>query len=118
MWRYEIRTGHLYGPDGRLRGVGYSGKGAGRNNPDWCDVPNEGPIPPGRYSIGPAYHHEHLGPVTMNLDAKPGTETYGRSLFRMHGDNETHDASEGCPVQGRPQRDEVDASDDRDLLVV
>lgn len=57
-----------------------------------------GPIPPGRYRIGKAYDHPLLGPVTMNLESLVGTQMFGRSLFRIHGNNSENDASEGCIV--------------------
>lgn len=119
-WRHEIRSGHLYDPSGHLRGIGYAGHGAGKNNPDWCDVVGIGPIPPGLYSIGPAYRHEHLGPTTMNLDPLEGTETYGRSLFRMHGENAAHpgESSDGCPVHDHGARGLVAESLDRVLEVI
>ena len=56
---------------------------------------NVGPLPPGRYSIGRAYRHGRLGPVTMNLEPLEGTEMHGRDLFRIHGDNKAADASQG-----------------------
>lgn len=94
---------------GAFVGTGYSGHGEGRNNPAMEGVQKVGPIPAGFYRIGPAYAHPHLGPCVMNLDALPGTETHGRSLFRIHGDNTNHDASEGCVILGPAIRHQIAA---------
>lgn len=96
----------------------YSGYGEHRNDPSLCNVPNVGPIPPGKYRIGKAYQHEHLGPVVMNLDPLPGTNTFGRSLFRIHGDNKEHNASHGCIIAPRSLREAINASQDRILEVL
>jgi hypothetical protein len=116
MWIYAIASGAL-SRDGEICGRGYSGRGEGRDHPDKVTVPMVGPIPPGRYRIGPAYRHARLGPVTMNLDPLPGTDMFGRSLFRIHGDNAAHDASHGCIILSRALRDEIAASPDRLLDV-
>lgn len=118
MWTFEQRTGRLL-KDGVLVGVGYSGFGTGKNNPDDHEK-NEGPIPVGEYTIGPAYTHPRLGVCTMDLIPSPGNEMYGRDLFRMHGDSAAHpgQASHGCPVLPLPARTQVAGSPDRILHVV
>lgn len=116
MWTYAQSTGELL-KDGEFQGTGYSGAGEGRNNPAMQAVPMVGPIPQGVYTIGPAYKDPHLGPVVMHLDPQPGTDDLGRSLFRIHGDNARHDASEGCVIIGPAIRAEIAASADRDLTV-
>lgn len=116
MWTYAVASGAL-ARDGAALGAGYSGFGAGRNNLEKVKVPMVGPIPPGRYRIGKPYAHARLGPVTMNLDPLPGTEMFGRCLFRIHGDNATHDASHGCIVLARPLREAIASSGDRILDV-
>lgn len=119
-WTYHQRTGEVVAPDGVMEGHCYSGHGAGLNNPLLQDVVRVGPIPRGWYSIGPAHVSDHTGPITMNLDPLPGTETFGRSLLRWHGDNKwlNHSASEGCIVGGRAIRLEVAQSVHRYLEVV
>lgn len=116
MWTYAVASGAL-ARDGEPCGAGYSGFGEGRNNIEKVKVPMVGPIPPGRYRIGPAYRHPRLGPVTMNLDPLSGTEMFGRSLFRIHGDNAAHDASHGCIILSRALRDAIAAGPDRLLDV-
>lgn len=115
-WEYHQRTGTLL-RDGRFEGTGYSGKGAGRNNPDAESIAQTGPIPRGRWKIGSAYAHPHLGPCVMNLEPAEGADTHGRSLFRIHGDNARHAASEGCIILGPAIRRLIAHSGDTDLLV-
>jgi hypothetical protein len=117
MWTYAQRSGELL-HDGRFEGTGYSGTGAGRNNPSFDHVASVGPIPAGRYHIGTAYNDPDLGPCVMHLDPKEGTETHGRSLFRIHGDNARHDASHGCIILGPAIRHLIAISTDRDLTVI
>lgn len=119
MWTYHIRSGTLL-HDGEFVGSGYSGSGQSsefRNRADKVQVHGHGPIPPGNYFIGAARSHPKLGPVVMNLDAMPGTNTYGRSLFRIHGDNARHDASHGCIILGPLLRRLIADSDDKHLQV-
>jgi hypothetical protein len=116
-WQYRIDTGAI-SHDGLRIGAGYSGHGDGRNNPKLVAVADVGPIPPGRYAIGPAYDDPHLGPCVMRLDPLSGTEDFGRSLFRIHGDNQDDDASRGCVVLGPAARRAIAASADRVLEVV
>jgi hypothetical protein len=118
-WKFNICTGTI-SHDGLNIGRGYSGRGDGRGNPKLCAVANVGPIPPGKYSIGAAYEHPHLGPVVMNLEPLPGTETHGRSLFRIHGDSLTTpgQASHGCVCCPPAVRRAINASSDKVLEVV
>jgi RHS repeat-associated protein len=100
--------------------TGYSGHGDGVNNPAMENVENVGPIPSGSWTIGDSYHHVRLGPITMNLTPNEGTDTHGRTFFRMHGaDAEGHqDDSTGCPVVGPNGRRQVSESNDNQLIVV
>lgn len=116
VWQYTQSTGELrLGAD--LRGIGYSGFGHGRNNSAFEAEEGVGPIPRGRYYIGPSYYHPHLGPCVMNLDPIAHT-ALGRTLFRIHGDNKTHDASHGCVILGPAVRQEISLSPTRELWVV
>ena len=119
MWCYVQRTGQLL-HDGQLTGTGYSGHGDGKNNPDMQKVHDVGPIPCGDYSIGPPHDTTTHGPYVMALTAKPGTDTFGRSGFLMHGDSKENPgtASLGCIIQARPVREIVGNSGDPDLQVV
>lgn len=83
----------------------YSGTHAGRNNPAMCNVSNIGPLPPGRYRIERSRDSATLGPVIFDLTPLPGTDTFGRSLFRIHGNDKLNDASHGCLILDRNVRD-------------
>lgn len=120
MWTYRQRNAAGDGEldhDGVFEATSYSGKDEGRNNPAMEGVPSVGPIPRGLYHIDAARDGGHLGPVVMNLDPV-GHDALGRTLFRMHGDNARHDASDGCIILGRTIREAIDASPDRDLMVI
>jgi hypothetical protein len=120
MWTYIQKSGELF-EDGRLLGSGYSGFGEGKNNPALQNVQDVGPIPCGDWEIvGPPFNHEALGPYVLILQPKRGTETFGRSEFRMHGDSIAHpgEASHGCIIQGHFVRVKVWLSGDRDLQVI
>ena len=117
MFTYSQSTGTLT-HDGDFEGTGYSGRDAGRNNPDMQQVADTGPIPRGAYRIGAPYQHPHLGPCVMNLDPTPETDTFGRALFRIHGDNASHNASEGCIILGPAIRHMIAGSGDTALTVI
>ena len=97
---FEQSSGRLLSPEGVCLGTGYAGNGSGCNNPDAEDQHGVGPLPRGVYTLGAPYHNEHTGRVTLNLDPLPGNEMFGRSLFRLHGDNSllNRTASDGCII--------------------
>jgi hypothetical protein len=108
---YEQTTGR-FSRDGELIGIGYSGHAEGLNNPAEEQVVGVGPIPAGDWTIGPAHSDGKLGPVVMNLDPAAPFDAYGRSLFRIHGDNDllNHSGSDGCIVLGPTYRHQVAAA--------
>ena len=116
-WVYSQSTGELR-HGGNLIGIGYAGRGIGRNEPDNQHLPATGPIPRGFYTIGKAYKHAKLGPVCMNLEPDKENKMFGRSLFRIHGNNLKNDASLGCIIMGPAIRRLVAFSNDRRLEVV
>lgn len=117
-WVYHSGTGRFYEPDGSYLTTGYSGTGKGRNNIDMESVIGVGPIPRATYTIGTAYNDAHLGPVVMHLDPVVGSNVFGRSLFRIHGNNSINDASHGCIILPRWARVTINASRDTTLHVV
>lgn len=96
MFTFHQRSG-LFEGNG-LSYVGYSGTGEGRNNPDYQSVPQVGPIPVGTYDIGAVRTSSRLGPLVLDLSPTDNTDTLGRSLFRIHGNNKANDASHGCII--------------------
>lgn len=118
-WIYHQRTGELTRGAVTLRG-GYAGRGTGRNNPAMEQVRGTGPLPRGSYTIDPPRDSRHVGTYAMPLTPLPGTQTYGRSAFYIHGDSHAHpgEASDGCIVFGLNARQQVWASGDRQVDVV
>jgi hypothetical protein len=117
-WTYSQSTGELT-QDGRHVATGYSGAGDGRNNPGQQATRNVGPIPQGRYTIGAPHNSRHVGPEAMSLTPLPGTQTFGRSDFLIHGDSRTHPgaASAGCIVLPLDIRRRIAGSGDTNLEV-
>ena len=121
MWSYRIPTGLISENGVPRHEVSYSGFGPGLNNASACTEHGVGPIPPGTYRIGPGYDDpDGLGVLVMHLDPLPGTNTFQRALFRIHGDNskQDHSASRGCIVAPHSLRLAIDASRDRILEVI
>jgi hypothetical protein len=119
MWIFEQKTGHLL-HEGEYIATGYSGHGDGRCCPEKQSVPQVGPIPVGHYEISGQYQHPAKGPVVMRLTPAPENKMFGRSGFLIHGDSiaKPGTASEGCIILGRPIREKIAKSPDKELLVV
>lgn len=119
MWFYSQKTGEV-DRNGTYAGVGYSGKGDGKNNPDYQRTPDFGPIPEGGWKIeGPPFDTTSHGPYVMRLAPNDTTDTFGRSGFLIHGDSLQHpgEASEGCIILSRPLREAIWGSGDYNLTV-
>jgi hypothetical protein len=122
MWRFQQSTGrlwHLAPSARRLVATGYAGSGPGVNNPDMQNVPQVGPCPQGRYSIGPP--EDGHGGYTLRLRPLPGTVMFGRSGFLIHGDDfdpAPNSASKGCLIFPRAIREAIWRSGDRVLEVI
>lgn len=117
-WVYQQSTGNFYDENNTLLEKGYSGKDPHKDNPDSQGVANYGPIPRGRWRIGA--HTNSKGPYTIILTPEPGTNTFGRSAFRIHGDSISNpgNASQGCIILKQVNRLKVIGSSDRILEVV
>lgn len=120
MWTYSQSTGRLTDSSGALAAIGYSGNGEGKNDPLLQELRDTGPIPRGKWIITEVYDSERVGPFALKLEPAPGTKTFGRSAFRIHGDSIAHpgEASDGCIVVPRTARKRVWDSGDRELLVI
>jgi hypothetical protein len=100
MWTYAQSTGSLMQGSAQV-GTGYSGYQEGKNNPDMQAVVDVGPIPQGTWTIeGPPVNTPEHGPYVLTLQPAPGTNTFGRSGFLMHGDSidDPGNASRGCII--------------------
>lgn len=118
--KYNQKTGEYTTELGHLIGVGYAGKGAGKNNPLMEHLKMIGPLPKGKYKIGQPYDSPHTGPFTLPLEPFPENEMYGRSDFKIHGDSieKPGTASNGCIILPRQAREEINNSTDKILEVI
>lgn len=120
MWWYCQRDGSLQLNTLR-QCTAYSGHGEGLNNPELESVPDVGPIPCGQWQVTGVIHQDpELGPYVLVLEPLPGTDTFGRTVFRVHGDNRllNYTASKGCVVAGLPSRERIWESNDHVITVV
>jgi Protein of unknown function (DUF2778) len=119
MWTYsqstgEIRYGHI------VVGAGYSGAGAGQNNPRLESLHQVGCIPRGQYRIQPPFIDPHRGPLCLPLKPAKENDMHGRAGFMIHGDSVSNPghASEGSIVLPLEARKTVAMASDKDLEVV
>lgn len=119
MWGWRNSTGNL-SRDGVIISSGYSGAGRGKNNPVMEAATGVGPIPKGDWNIAGVHNSPNTGPYTITLEAQPGTDTFGRSAFRIHGDSlkAPGTASHGCIILPRSVREKIIASNDKLLRVL
>jgi hypothetical protein len=115
-WVYSQSTGQLT-RSGQTYGRGYSGNGAGRNNPAQQGTRNVGPIPQGDYRIGTPHASQRTGPHVMDL-TPTGHNAQGRGSFQIHGDNRQHNASHGCVILPPDVRRTISGSGQNRLHVV
>lgn len=118
-WQWDQSAGEL-SRDGKLVSRGYSGRGRGKNNPALQSVVGVGPIPAGKWTLASVYNSPAVGPFAIVIEPCAGTDTLGRSAFRIHGDSVRFpgEASHGCIILPRKIRDQIWASRDRALVVV
>lgn len=119
MWIYSQSKATM-SHDGFTTMIGYAGNGQGLNNPNAQNIVGHGPLPQGFYIIGSPHDSPHTGLFTLDLTPDESNIMFGRSLFRIHGDNpEMNDsASDGCIILGRTMREAIASSGDNRLQVV
>ena len=121
MWTYSQSTGKITKDGTVIFGLGYSGKGQCKNDPNMQQLKGLGPIPRGRYTISSflAATSTH-GPDVLVLVPDAANQMFGRSGFLIHGDSKEHpgDASEGCIILSSQIRLFIWASRDHILEVV
>jgi hypothetical protein len=117
-WTWDQSSGTL-SRNGQVVGRGYAGHGAGKNNPAMQDSVKVGPIPAGLWRMVGVKDSPKTGPFTIVLEPEPGTNTLGRSEFRVHGDSRKAPgtASEGCIILDRATRDKLWQSRDKAPLI-
>jgi hypothetical protein len=132
MLTFDDRTGRLTRQDGSLFAQGYSGAdpdpsrkgeaGEGVNDPSRVRDRGVGPIPLGVWRIvGPPFTHEHAGKSVLRLLPEPGTETFGRDGFLIHGDSVRlpGSGSQGCVIiPGAENRERLWIEGDHLLRVI
>jgi Protein of unknown function (DUF2778) len=120
-WTYNSSNGSL-SRHGELVGQGYSGYPPHVNDVSAESIPDVGPIPRGAWIINAPFFANDTGPYSLPLTPAEGTETFGRSGFRIHGDEISEAgkelASHGCIVMPLNVREAVWQSGDTDLEVV
>lgn len=122
-WIFEQSTGRLFYPDGKtIIALAYAGAPGYINNPGMQELADKGPIPQGDWEIGRPYDDAETGKFTLPLSPLGNTETFGRSAFKIHGDNiqkaGLFEASHGCIIAPRFAREAISASPDNVLSVV
>jgi hypothetical protein len=117
---YNQKTGLIFSDTGSIFGCGYSGNGEGKNNPDFENVENVGPLPKGIYKIGKPYDSPHTGKFTLPLIPDIDNVMFGRDSFCIHGDSisEPGTASNGCIILPRNVREEINNCTDKILKVI
>jgi hypothetical protein len=102
---YYISSGKFVFPDGSSI-ICYSGIPEYRNNPNAINIKYKGPIPTGAFYITGVTSSK--GPNTIVLQPDGNTDMYGRDNdFRIHGDNSSNNASQGCIIMGPSGRQKV-----------
>ncbi len=125
-WKFVIKKGIIYDPQGKVFATGvYAGGNLGKNpeginNPLLCAVKDIGPLPPGKYHFGEPVTHSKLGEFAIPLIPDLQNIMMGRGDFYCHGDMIGHPrcGSEGCIVTERVYREKMWASTDHEILVV
>jgi Protein of unknown function (DUF2778) len=119
MWIWDQSAGTM-SRGGALISRGYSGRGRGKNNPSMQAAVGVGPIPRGHWSITERYDSSNVGRFALKLEPVSGTNTFGRSAFRIHGDSIANPgtASHGCIILPRDIRTKIWASADHSLEVI
>jgi hypothetical protein len=116
---YSQSTGQM-SLDGKPLARGYSGNGPGKNNPAMQTVEGVGPIPQGTYTVGHQFHSHKTGAGAMRLTPLPGTQTYGRKDFELHGERivgPPGQASDGCIILPPAVRRQLNQLPNRTLTV-
>jgi hypothetical protein len=87
-----------------LEAQGWSGRGAGKDNPAWEGISNWGPLPRGFYFISGGFNYPGKGDPTFILSPLlGGQEMWGRSGFLIHGGFGPND-SWGCIILTQESR--------------
>lgn len=119
MWTWDQSQGKLFDANDNYVCKGYAGYKEGKNNPSKQNTIAIGPIPQGLWRLTGVCNSKNTGPFTIALQPEPGTETFGRNAFRIHGDSIKNPgyASHGCIILPRQFRELIWNSNDHLLKV-
>ncbi|AST78601.1 TPA: DUF2778 domain-containing protein [Citrobacter farmeri] len=118
-WVYKINA-HSFYLNGRYQfDARYSGRSGFKDDSVNECVRNNGPLPRGTYTIGPAFFHVRARAWTMRLTPYPENKMCGRDGFMIHGESSAHpgEAFDGCIILDLPYRKVIAASSDKILVV-
>lgn len=126
FWKFVIKEGIIYDPEGKIFCTGvYAGGNEGKNpeginNPLMCAVRDIGPLPPGIYRFGQPVEHSELGPFAIPLLPDPQNNMMDRGGFFNHGDTIGHPrcASKGCIICALEFRKKMWESEVHEIHVV
>ncbi|PLR37915.1 DUF2778 domain-containing protein [Chimaeribacter californicus] len=116
-WEYNQKTGELR-HNGEFIAKGYSGKGIAKDKPSMQHVRDTGPIPKGYWRI--SGYDSNQGPWSIQLTPMAGTNVFGRTGFKIHGDRRDTigRSSQGCIIiNGAEIRRNIYNSGDTVLVV-
>ena len=126
-WIWSQSLGELFYLDNETgilepKGVGYSGRGAGLNEPSLQHLEDTGPITQGTYDIGPI-RTVRTQAGTKLQDAmrltRRGRDPFNRGGFIIHrGDMVNRISSKGCIILPDHIRKIIGASSDKTLQIV
>jgi hypothetical protein len=110
QYTYSISTGQFKSSEG-WSASGYSGKKINddgydyRNRPQQMQARNMGAIPTGAYYIVGV--NSSITSNTIVLSDDPSNDMHGRNGFRIHGDNNNNNASQGCIILNADARAKI-----------
>jgi hypothetical protein len=100
-YTFYISSGRFISSEGWTTN-GYSGNKINddgydyRNRPQQTQAKNIGAIPTGTYYIVGVTDSKGVNTIVLSQD--PSNDMYGRDNFRIHGDNSSKNASQGCII--------------------
>lgn len=120
---YSQTSGEISFHDGDnhfIIGLGWAGRGIGKNKPEYQGVKETGPLPRGWYRVGKPQIHPTVGPFALRLSPLDGTDMLGRDGFLIHGASSRNfgEESKGCIVAARAVREKIYSLGVQRLLVM
>jgi Protein of unknown function (DUF2778) len=118
-YTYNRYWGAFYNPDNSYYGPGYSGQPGFMNDPSNESIIGRGPLPAGLYTITQIISDDpHTGILSCVLEPASTNKMYGRSGFRIHGDNQknNHSASDGCIITPHDVREKFVVGDQIEVV--